>query len=259
MSSVNPVLLAAGALEETGEELAAGYVASLTLGAGQFCTNPGLVFLTASPAAEEFIRTAARATEDSAAQTMLTPAIAAAYRDGLERLRAQSGVMELTGGAAAGPTQSTAALFSVEADEFVLNPALAEEIFGPAGLIVQFRNPQDMAAALQALPGQLTVTVHATESDYPHVREVLPLLEKIAGRIVFDGWPTGVEVTGAMVHGGPFPATSNAQTTSVGTLAIDRFLRPVAYQDMPLALQPPAVQSSNPLDLTRRIDGSLQR
>ncbi|MDV3127239.1 aldehyde dehydrogenase (NADP(+)) [Mycobacterium sp. 21AC1] len=256
MSSVNPVVLAGGALAENADQLAAGFTASLTLGAGQFCTNPGLVFVVGSPDADRFVRTAVTLLEATDPQTMLTPAIADGYRRGLDRLRAQPGVRERTAGAAAGNHQAVAALFSVAAEDFLRNPVLHEEIFGPAGLVVELESPHLLTAALRALPGQLTVTVHATEDDDEFVGDLLPQLEQLAGRIVFGGWPTGVEVGDAMVHGGPFPATSDARSTSVGTLAIERFLRPVAYQDMPAALQPPAVRDENPLNLVRRIDGT---
>ncbi|MGV9796951.1 aldehyde dehydrogenase (NADP(+)) [Mycobacterium sp. NPDC003449] len=256
MSSINPVLVAPGALDEGAERLAAGFAASLTLGAGQFCTNPGLLLVVKSPGSEQFTRAAVEALGTAAAQTMLTPGIAAAYHRGLQRLRAQPGVRELTGPAEAGARQAGAALFAVAADDFTHRPALCEEVFGPAGLIVECDSPQALTEVLDTLPGQLTVTVHAAEGDHPFIRGLLPRLERMAGRILFDGWPTGVEVCDAMVHGGPFPATSDSRTTSVGTLAIDRFLRPVTYQDMPVALQPTAVRDDSP-NLTRRIEGTL--
>jgi NADP-dependent aldehyde dehydrogenase len=257
MSSINPVVLAPGALDDHADQIGAGFAASLMLGAGQFCTNPGLVFAPDTSGADQFVRAAVTALDASSAQTMLTPAIAATYAEGVQRLRAQPGVRELTVDAVGEPRQSAAARFTVDVDDFIQNAILYDEVFGPASLIVRYDSPQAMDAALDVLPGQLTVSVHSVDSDTALIARVLPRLEQIAGRIIFDGWPTGVEVTDAMVHGGPFPATSNPRTTSVGTLAIDRFLRPVSYQDMPTALQPPSVQDANPLRLIRRIDGSI--
>ncbi|MET0702152.1 MAG: aldehyde dehydrogenase (NADP(+)) [Mycobacterium sp.] len=255
MSSVNPVLITEGALEGNSNRLAEGFAGSLTLGAGQFCTNPGVVFVPECAAGDMFSTAAATLLDSSEPQTMLTPGIAEAYRRGVDRLRTQPGVRELTSARAADQYRAAPVLFLVDVNEFVRNPALAEEIFGPAAIIVRVHGSASLEAALGALPGQLTVTIHAAEGDHSQIQALLPSLEQLAGRILFGGWPTGVEVTDAMVHGGPFPATSDSRTTSVGTLAIERFLRPVTYQDMPTTLQPLSVRDDNALNIVRRVNG----
>jgi alpha-ketoglutaric semialdehyde dehydrogenase len=149
-------------------------------------------------------------------------------------------------------------IFSTDAATFLSNDALQAEIFGAASLVIRYSSVDELADAVQALEGQLTATLHLAEPDYPAARTLLPLLERRAGRILVNGWPTGVEVGHAMVHGGPFPATSDSRTTSVGTLAIDRFLRPVAYQNIPDALLPAPLQQENPWKLNRLLDGSME-
>lgn len=238
MSSINPVIVAPGAASSDAETLAEGFVGSLTLGAGQFCTNPGLLFLPAdaTPLSEAISRRVAEAT----GQTMLTPGIRAAYDEGLGRLREHGAEALASGVAGEGDNAPAPAVSTVTADVLAKSPQLAEEVFGPAALIVTYESVEELAAVLVALGGQLTATVHIDggDADDDVVRCLLPVLERTAGRLVVNGWPTGVEVVDAMVHGGPFPATSDARSTSVGTLAIDRFLRPVAYQGFPERLLP---------------------
>ena len=255
MSSVNPVLLLPAALAAHAEALGAAYVGSLTLGAGQFCTNPGLVFALDGPDLDRFCAAAVQAVAAQAAQTMLTPGIHAAYVGGVKAIAAHPAIETLGEGAAPdGPNQSRVAIFTTDAAGFAAHPELAHEVFGAASIVVRCASFDEMRAALEALEGQLTVTLHMDEGDFDMARALLPLLERKAGRILANGWPTGVEVCRAMVHGGPFPATSDPRTTSVGTAAIERFLRPVCYQDWPDALLPEALRDANPLGLPRLAD-----
>ncbi|MEQ9507264.1 MAG: aldehyde dehydrogenase (NADP(+)) [Hyphomonas sp.] len=233
--SINPVFVLPGALREKPAQIAASWAASLTLGAGQFCTNPGVVFVTESEGLDAFREAAIAALNASALQTMLTESIAASYRKGCAHLQQSPGVETLvsieTEGRYGGPS-----LFITSLDAWMKTPALAEEVFGPSGIIVVVPNANALGAAAGSLAGQLTTTIHMTPSDQETAEQLLPALERIAGRILFNGYPTGVEVADAMVHSGPYPATTNFGATSVGTMAIRRFLRPVCYQDMPDSL-----------------------
>ena len=257
MSSINPVVLLPHALEARGEALAKGYVGSLTMGAGQFCTNPGVVVAVAGPALERFKTVAAEALAAAPAQVMLTGGIHAAYDQGVEALAGHEAVTEVARGVeGTGCTHGRAALFATDADAFLADPALAHEVFGAASIVVAAHDMAQVAAVLAAMEGQLTATLQFDEADIELARPLVPLLERKAGRILANGWPTGVEVSTAMVHGGPFPATSDPRSTSVGTAAIERFLRPVCYQDLPDALLPDALRRDNPLGLPRMVDGA---
>jgi NADP-dependent aldehyde dehydrogenase len=257
MSSINPVYLFPAALKARDEALAQGFVASLTQGAGQFCTNPGLVIAVAGQALDHFIDNAANLLQRSAAQVMLTPGISKAYDDGVSALAKQAHVAG-KGLAAQGPNQGQAHLFATHAQDFLANHSLQAEIFGAASLIVQCANADEVRQVSEHLEGQLTATLHLDDDDLETARALLPTLERKAGRLLVNGWPTGVEVCDAMVHGGPFPATSDPRTTSVGTAAILRFLRPVCYQDFPDGLLPTALQHGNPLLLRRLLDGQRE-
>jgi NADP-dependent aldehyde dehydrogenase len=260
MSSVNPVILLPGVLEDDPTELASAYVTSLTSGAGQFCTNPGLVFVPTGGAGDRFLDAVAVATDTATGQTMLTPQIREHFDSGTERLRDHADVTTVAVGAAGDSVNAPApAVFATELDRFVADDGLSDEVFGAAGLVIRYADVPDLAAALGRLEGQLTATIHGTPADHDAARTLLPILETRAGRILWGGWPTGVEVGHAMVHGGPFPATSDSRTTSVGTLAIERFQRPVCYQDLPADLLPEPVSDDNPWALTRRLDGALQQ
>ncbi|MEU5989175.1 aldehyde dehydrogenase (NADP(+)) [Spirillospora sp. NPDC047418] len=229
MSSVNPVFLLPDALAARGAELAEGFVGSVTLGAGQFCTNPGLVFAVGGPHLDAFLDAAAKGIEADPGAPMLTPGIASAYAEGVRRLEGRPGVEIIARGrepdAAAG---CRAALAVVDAADF--GPDLEQEIFGACSLVVRCDDLDQAIDVARGLEGQLTATIHGRGDD---AARLLPVLERLAGRILWDGWPTGVRVGHAMVHGGPFPATSDARTTSVGSLAIERFQRPIAYQGVP--------------------------
>lgn len=259
MSSINPVFLFDGALRGDGEALATAFVGSMTGSSGQLCTAPGLVFVPAGPAGDAFAEAVRTALATASGQTMLTAAIADSWTAGVEELGAQGGV-ELLARGTAGETENAPApaVFTTDVATFLADDVLHQEIFGAAALLIRYSSPEELPGTAEHLEGQLTATLHLTEADHAAAAPLLPVLERRAGRILAGGWPTGVEVGHAMVHGGPFPATSDSRTTSVGTLAIDRFLRPVAYQDIPDELLPEPLRADNPWQLTRRLDGRLQ-
>lgn len=257
MSSINPVYLFPAALQARGHTLAQGFVTSLTQGAGQFCTNPGLVIAIAGSALDRFVATAGELLTGCAAQTMLTPGIFNAYERGVGAL-AEHARIAAKGLAATGPNQGQAHLFVTQASAFLASEALQAEVFGATSLLVVCANDEEVRQVSEHLEGQLTATLHLDEDDLPRAKALLPVLERKAGRLLVNGWPTGVEVCDAMVHGGPFPATSDSRSTSVGTAAILRFLRPVCYQDFPDNLLPCALQHANPLLLRRLLDGQRE-
>lgn len=235
MSSINPVLLLPEALKARGADIGAQFAQSLTMGAGQFCTNPGLVLAVAGEGLDAFVAAASGAVATAPAQVMLTGGIRNAYTQGTAALAENAAVETL----ATGPADqglAGAALFRTTATQFLADQALGHEVFGAASVIVVCADEAEMRAVLQGLEGQLTATLQIDPADETAARRLLPVLERKVGRILVNGWPTGVEVCEAMVHGGPYPATSDGRTTSVGTMAIDRFLRPVCYQNFPAAL-----------------------
>lgn len=259
MSSINPVFVLPGAIADNPKRLAADFLASLTTGAGQFCTNPGLLFVPVGVPGDAFIQECAAGVAQLTGQTMLTSAIADAYEAGGRRLASTPGV-ELVAQGGGGVTDNAPApeLYETSTSTFSQSPDLQDEVFGAVGLFVRFVDAADLLAATQGLQGQLTATIHATPDDHALAALLLPVLERKVGRILFNGWPTGVEVNDTMVHGGPFPATSDSRTTSVGTLAIHRFQRPVSYQNIPDELLPAPLKEANPWKLNRRIDGVVQ-
>ena len=258
MSSLNPVFVFDGALEGDVDALAAGYVTAVTGSSGQLCTSPGLLFAPEGEAGDKLAAAVARAVAACAGQTMLTEGIAGSWTAGTEALGKADGV-ELLGQGTPGDTRNAPAptIFGTGVDQFVSNHVLHEEIFGAASLVIRYKDVQDLLSAAGRIEGQLTASLHLTEADHPMAAPLIPVLEQKVGRIIVNGWPTGVEVGHAMVHGGPFPATSDTRTTSVGTLAINRFLRPVAYQNIPQELLPEALQDANPWHLNRRINGDV--
>lgn len=258
MSAINPVVLLPHALAERSGAIADAFIASLTLGAGQFCTNPGLIVALEGPQLTAFERAAIITLSAAPAATMLTRLIYKSYCDGVEKLSAQPGVELLGQGRPGERFQGQAALFATSAHAFLTNQELRDEVFGASSLIVRCPDADTLKQILEALEGQLTIAVHASANDYPALGALMPTLERKAGRVLLNGFGTGVEVCHAMVHGGPFPATSDPRTTSVGSLAINRFLRPVCYQDFPQALLPPALQDSNPSGLCRRMNGTIE-
>ena len=258
MSSVNPMFLLPDALAQGGARIGAGFVDSLTLGAGQFCTNPGLVIALSGPALDTFIDAAATALQAKVGATMLTPAIHAAFDTGVAKLAGEAGVTPVARGQQGATAHAgQAALFVTDAATFVANPTLEDEIFGAAALIVRCNDVSQFHQLAEHIDGQLTASLFVTDTDKALAQALLPALERKAGRVLVNGFPTGVEVSHAMVHGGPFPATSDSRTTSVGAGAIDRFLRPVSYQDFPEWLLPAALKDENPLKLWRLRNGEL--
>ncbi|MBA2918893.1 aldehyde dehydrogenase family protein [Sphingomonas sp. MAH-20] len=256
MSSINPILLFPAALRNRAETIATGFVGSLTMGAGQFCTNPGLLIALAGPDLDRFATAAGAALQATAPGQMLTAAIHGNYEAGVEALLGHNAVQLIARGATGQDgCQARAALFATDADNFVADSALGHEVFGSSSIIVRCRDLTQVAEVVAGLEGQLTATLQIDAEDEPAAAELLPLLERKAGRILANGWPTGVEVCHAMVHGGPYPATSDGRTTSVGTLAIERFLRPVCYQNLPAGLLPAALKPDNPWSLGRFVDG----
>jgi len=261
MSSINPVFLLPRALSARTEALAQGFADSLTMGAGQFCTNPGLVLAIDGPDLQRFVTAAGKALSAKAAQTMLTPGIHAAYESGRAQVDALEGVERVASGAQAGgqANAAQAALYVTDAQRLLRTPELQAEMFGPASVVVKARSLDELLQVADLLEGQLTSTLHLDEGDHSAARRLLPVLERKCGRILANGFPTGVEVCHAMVHGGPFPATSNAMYSSVGSSAIDRFLRPVCYQDIADELLPAALQQANPQGVWRLVDGAMEQ
>ena len=237
LGSVNPMFLLPGALQARGGEIAKGWAGSLTLGAGQFCTNPGIAVVVAGPQADAFIAAATAALEPIGAQTMLTDGIAAAYRAGRDRVAGTKGVQEVLS-SMCDRRSATPYLFATSGKAWLANETLGEEVFGPLGLVVQVADAEEMIGIARSLHGQLTCTLHLDAADTALGQRLMPILERKAGRVLANGFPTGVEVCDAMVHGGPYPASTNFGATSVGTLSIRRFLRPVCYQNLPEALLP---------------------
>jgi len=260
MSSINPVLLMPEALKARGEALGTAFVGSLTMGAGQFCTNPGLILAIEGDGLDAFVAAATGGIAAADAQTMLTPGICAAYDKGTQALGGAAAVETLARGKDGnGSTTGQAALFQTSAAAFLADKALGHEVFGASSIIVRCKDEAELRTVLSGLEGQLTATIHMDDADAALAGRLLPLLERKVGRILANGWPTGVEVCHAMVHGGPFPATSDGRTTSVGSLAIDRFLRPVSYQNLAPALLPAELRDEAKGDgAPRLIDGVLR-
>lgn len=241
LGSVNPMFVLPAAAAARAEAIGTGWAASLTLGAGQFCTNPGIAIVIDGPGAQAFIAAATGALQSGAQQTMLTDGIAGAFRTGRERIAASAGVRELVNAPCA--QRATApALYEVSGAAWLENEALGEEVFGPLGLVVRVADEAQMLKIARSLNGQLTCTLQMDGADTGLARQLMPVLERKAGRILANGFPTGVEVCDSMVHGGPYPASTNFGATSVGTMAIRRFLRPVCYQDLPADLLPADLQ-----------------
>ncbi|NKX56521.1 aldehyde dehydrogenase (NADP(+)) [Arthrobacter mobilis] len=256
MSSINPVYVLPGALGGDIETLATQYVASVTGSSGQLCTSPGLLFAPEGEAGDQFADAVARAVTAQTGQTMLTEGICSSWQQGFNSVKSVAEVDLIAQGRAGSTANAPGpAVFGTGIDVFAGNPALHEEIFGAASLVVRYKDMEDLIRATSKMEGQLTASIHATEEDYASAAALIPVLERKVGRIILNGWPTGVEVGHAMVHGGPYPATSDPRTTSVGTLAIHRFLRPVSYQNFPEQLRPAPVQDANPWKVNRLVDG----
>jgi 2,5-dioxopentanoate dehydrogenase len=237
LGSVNPMFMLPAAVAARGEAIAKGWVGSLTMGAGQFCTNPGIVVLLKGSDADKYVATATEALSAVGPQTMLTAGIADAYRKGATQIAATEGVRSLIT-STCDLRNATPYLFQTTAKDWLENHVLGEEVFGPLGLIVIAESEDEMVDMARSLSGQLTASLHVDAGDEALGKRLMPILERKAGRVLANGFPTGVEVADSMVHGGPYPASTNFGATSVGTLSIRRFLRPVCFQDIPAALLP---------------------
>jgi NADP-dependent aldehyde dehydrogenase len=259
MSSINPVLVLPEALKARGDTIANELTASVVLGCGQFCTNPGMVIGIRSPEFTAFVERLAGFMAEQPAQTMLNAGTLKSYSKGLEHLQAHPGITQLAGQAQQG-NQAQPQLFKADVSLLIYgDELLQEEVFGPATVIVEVADKAELIRALHGLRGQLTATLIGDEADFSAFGDLVAVLEQKAGRLLLNGYPTGVEVCDSMVHGGPYPATSDARGTSVGTLAIDRFLRPVCYQNFPDALLPEALKNANPLGINRLVDGETTK
>jgi 2,5-dioxopentanoate dehydrogenase len=261
MSSTNPVFILPGALRQNTDKIATGLHASFTLGAGQFCTKPGMVFLPESDDAAKLSTKLQEVVAGSSPFHLLTSVIRSSYNSEIDARRTRPGV-RLTAQAdpsSGGDFGIGAALFETDAQSFLHDPELTAEIFGPATLLVRHSNREEMLRIARELEGHLTATIHGTEQDLREFADLIAILERKVGRLIFNGFPTGVEVCHAMVHGGPFPATSDGRSTSVGTQAIYRFCRPVCFQGFPDAALPDELKNENPLGIWRMVDGELTR
>ena len=237
LGSVNPMILLPQAVAARAEALGQGWAGSLTMGAGQFCTNPGIAVVETGPAGDAFVAAAKAALEQVGPQVMLTDGIAKAYRDGQARFEGRNSVAPLLSTVSEG-REANPNLYETDAATYLQDHALGEEVFGPLGLVIRVQGPEDMERLAKGFEGQLTATIHLDPEDAPEGRRLLPILERKAGRVLANGFPTGVEVADAMVHGGPYPASTNFGATSVGTLSIRRFLRPVSFQNIPEGILP---------------------
>ncbi|PRQ03903.1 aldehyde dehydrogenase (NADP(+)) [Enhygromyxa salina] len=261
MGSINPVFVLPSALATRSSALAVGVAGSLTMGVGQFCTNPGVILVPDGEAGDRFVAALTVALADVGPGVMLDPRILAGYEAGVSRRAAAAGIVRLsTPRPEAGRAQ--AELFTIDAENFIAQPALHEELFGPAGLIVRYRDDDELVGLATSFEGQLSATIHVDEADAADLQLAARLIHALrdrVGRLLFNGFPTGVEVSPAMQHGGPWPASSDARTTSVGTAALERFARPICFQDLPDALLPPELQAANPRGLLRIVDGHPTR
>jgi 2,5-dioxopentanoate dehydrogenase len=257
MSSLNPLFILPGALKSNKKAIAQGLIQSITNGVGQFCTKPGLVFALEGETLAEFIGEFKNLLEKVVPGTMLSPGICNAFHEGRKKIT-QIPEVQLIGQAETAPdpakTQGDATVLKITVHEFLKNPDFATEVFGPFSLFVTAKSQGELEQAAKAMEGQLTATIHAVESDFTTVQKLIPILESKAGRLIFNGFPTGVEVCPSMVHGGPYPATTDGRFTSVGTSAMDRFLRPVCYQDFPEGLLPNALQDESIQSICRLVN-----
>ena len=260
MGSTNPVFLLPGAMEMYNDDIIKGLTASVTLGVGQFCTNPGLVIIKNSEESDSFKRDLAIQFEKTASGTMLTSGIREAYETGIAKIAGQNGVAFLASGQLQGQGyQGKPSLLQTSADIFSAKKILEEEVFGPSTLVVSANNKSELLKVAENLSGHLTTTLWANDEDLTRYADLVTILERIAGRLIINGFPTGVEVCHSMIHGGPFPATTDSRSTSVGTGAIRRFTRPVCYQNLPDHLLPDELKHGNPQHIWRLVDGQYKQ
>jgi 2,5-dioxopentanoate dehydrogenase len=262
MGSTNPLFILPGAMAARGREIAGGLHGSFTLGGGQFCTKPGLIFVPESDDGAIFLKEFEDKVAHSSKFTLLTSGIRAAYGREVGRRKGQSDVAVVAEGEQAGNDTAFlagAVVFQTDVPALLAKFDLSEEVFGPSTLLVRFSNKEQILQAARGLGGHLTATIHGTPEDLRDFAELTEILRNKVGRIIFNGYPTGVEVCHAMIHGGPYPASTQSGTTSVGTQAIYRFARPVCYQDFPSAALPDELKDENSLGIWRMVDGQLTR
>jgi 2,5-dioxopentanoate dehydrogenase len=262
MGSTNPTFILPGALAARGEKIAAELYGSFTLGAGQFCTKPGLVFLSEGKPSEALVNALAGKVAESSKFTLLTAGISGSYNREIRNRKNHEGVALLAeekSPDAASSFQAGATLFQTDITSFLASPDLASEVFGPETLLINYSKKDQILEAARGLHGHLTATVHGTEQDVVEFSELVAILENKVGRIIYNGYPTGLELCDATVHGGPYPASTDSRSTSVGTLAIFRFARPVCYQDFPDVALPDELKNENSLGIWRMVDGELTR
>jgi alpha-ketoglutaric semialdehyde dehydrogenase len=259
MSSVNPFFVLPDALYSRGEEIARGLFGSFTLGVGQFCTKPGLIFLPRDVTGNIFVDELKVQVEKAGAAAMLTEGIAKSYRSGVAGRQASVETVAQAPWDGAGSNCAAPVIMQVGARDLLREPELATEIFGPSALVIRYDSREELLELARSLEGQLTATLHGSERDLAEFVDLIAILERKAGRLIVNGFPTGVEVCHAMVHGGPYPATSDSRATSVGTYSIYRFARPVCYQDFPQAALPDELKNQNPLGIWRLVDGEFTR
>ena len=260
MGSTNPVFILPDALKERKEKIAEDLAAAVTLGVGQFCTNPGLVFLPESEDSSKFKNALSTSFKGINAGVMLTSGIQGSFEKGIEKLKSTSGVETLAQGPSGeSGSRGTAHLLHASIDSFLKDHTLEEEVFGPSTLAITANTKTELIQAARNLSGHITATLHGTPKDLEEYADLVSVLEQKVGRLIINGYPTGVEVCHSMVHGGPFPATTDSRTTSVGTGAINRFTRPVCYQNFPDSLLPPELKKDNPLGIWRLVNGERQK
>ncbi len=261
MSSLNPIFLLPEALQSPSAKLAEGLRNSITLGVGQFCTKPGLIFGLNSGEFDQFQKVLSQLLSAVAPATMLHGGIGEAFHQGLAQASGVSGVKLLARSNAAPDvkqTQGEAVVLTTDLANFRQHPELAEEVFGPFAVLISASSLAELEEVARGLEGQLTATVHGTAHDLEQAGNLLQLLERKAGRLILNGFPTGVEVCPSMNHGGPYPATTDVRFTSVGTAALARFVRPICYQDFPAAQLPDALKAGNPLGIRRLVNGQME-
>jgi len=261
MGSINPVFFLPKKLSKEADTLAKQFVGSLTLGTGQFCVNPGLVVAQKGASLDQFINAISIELESAPAGIMLNQGVCTTYEQGTAGLNSVAGVELIQRGQEKPEGQGLFAqvkIFATSAQTFLKEPLLQEEIFGPATLIVVCDDVEQLYAVAKSLNGQLTGTIHGSNEELQAYQQLVQILSTKVGRVVVNGFPTGVEVVSSMMHGGPFPASTDARFTSVGTASIQRFVRPVCYQNFPNALLPKALQDTNPLNILRTVNGQLR-
>ena len=259
MGSVNPLFILPRAAAERTAAIASGLKDSVTLGVGQFCTNPGLTIGIGDTGFDDLVGQLEALVRSAPSGTMLTAAICRAYQSGAQRLSGIDGVSTTTSSAAAQESQGLPSLFVTRAEVFLRHPEVREEIFGPSTVVIRCGARDELYQVAQQLDGQLTATIHGTPADLEEYASLVSILENKAGRLIVNGYPTGVEVCPSMQHGGPYPATTDSRSTSVGTAAINRFVRPVAYQNFPPSLLPAELQDGNPRGIWRLVDGQVTK